>query len=135
VKTGCACGGAAGGWHRIGCQTTAATQPHAMVNDTGDVFYPDSAIDAALFALDHGARFADPAAGAAWLTEVTDDPTPAAPGCGCVVRQHPEWGEVTVHPQGGCPTHPVLPATPAPDDPPAAHLPGAVGLAVQAGPR
>lgn len=36
--------------------TVAATQPNAMVNDAGDVFYPDSAEDAALFASWHDAR-------------------------------------------------------------------------------
>lgn len=34
----------------------AATEPHAMVNDDGEVFYPDGAEDAAYFAEHHGAR-------------------------------------------------------------------------------
>jgi hypothetical protein len=34
----------------------AATQPHVMVNDDGDVFYPDSPEDAAYFAEHHAAR-------------------------------------------------------------------------------
>jgi hypothetical protein len=35
----------------------AAGQPHAMVNDEGDYFYPDGEEDAAMFAEQHGARF------------------------------------------------------------------------------
>lgn len=100
--------------HAVDCAVTAATQPHAMVDDLGQVFYPDSAIDMAWFAREHGARFMDPVAGAAWLAEVTDDPTPTtgAPeehyfpeGCGCHIREDPEWGDVYAHPPGGCRVH------------------------------
>ena len=42
--------------HDIDCATVAATQPHAMVNDAGDVFYPDNAEDAEWFAREHDAR-------------------------------------------------------------------------------
>lgn len=34
----------------------AAQQPNAMVNDEGDVFYPDGPEDAEWFAREHGAR-------------------------------------------------------------------------------
>lgn len=44
------------GLHDIDCATVAETQPHAMVNDAGDVFYPDNAEDAQWFAREHGAR-------------------------------------------------------------------------------
>lgn len=40
----------------IDSPAVAATQPHAMVNDAGDVFYPDSPEDAAWFAAEHNAR-------------------------------------------------------------------------------
>lgn len=39
-----------------GCDS-AEDQPHAMVNDEGDYFYPDDEEDAAMFAEQHGARF------------------------------------------------------------------------------
>jgi hypothetical protein len=42
----------------------AVEAPHAMVNDDGDLFYPDGPDDAAEFAEHHGARFVDP--GFAW---------------------------------------------------------------------
>lgn len=38
----------------------AVEQPHAMVNEDGDVFYPDSAEDAAWFAREHAARPLNP---------------------------------------------------------------------------
>jgi hypothetical protein len=34
----------------------ALSQPHAMVNDSGEVFYPDGEEDARWFADEHGAR-------------------------------------------------------------------------------
>jgi hypothetical protein len=40
----------------------ARSQPHAMVNDQGDVFYPDSEEDARWFAEEHGAWPLDAAA-------------------------------------------------------------------------
>lgn len=46
--------------HSIDCLTVAATQPHAMINDRLDVFYPDSPEDADHFARTYGARFLDP---------------------------------------------------------------------------
>lgn len=46
-----------GRWHAIDCATVAATQPHVMVNDDREVFYPDGPEDAAYFAREHGARF------------------------------------------------------------------------------
>lgn len=45
---------------RVESLDVAATQPHAMVNDAGDVFYPDGPEDAAEFAAEHGARFLNP---------------------------------------------------------------------------
>lgn len=41
---------------RVDCPTVAASQPHAMVNDAGEVFYPDGPEDAAYFAEHHGAH-------------------------------------------------------------------------------
>jgi hypothetical protein len=38
----------------------AADQPHAMINDAGDMFYPDGPEDAAEFNREHGARFVHP---------------------------------------------------------------------------
>ncbi len=35
----------------------ARTQPHAMIDDLGQVFYPDNDEDAAEFAREHGARY------------------------------------------------------------------------------
>lgn len=46
--------------HSIDCLTEAATQPHAMVNDELEVFYPDNPDDAAHFVHEYGARFLDP---------------------------------------------------------------------------
>ena len=43
--------------HAVECLITAANTPHAMVNEAGEVFYPDSPEDALLFAVDHGAEF------------------------------------------------------------------------------
>lgn len=51
----CTCG-AVGELHSITCLWEAWTQPHAMVNDHGEVFYPDNAEDAAHFAEHEGAR-------------------------------------------------------------------------------
>lgn len=48
----CGCGDR----HSITCPVVASTQPNAMVNARGDVFYPDSAEDAAWFTAEHGAR-------------------------------------------------------------------------------
>jgi hypothetical protein len=110
----CDCGAVGDGPHSITCATVAATVPYAMVDDAGQVFYPDSPIDAAAFAALHGARFLDPIAGAEWLTEAADDPAPTtgAPeeyhfpeGCVCHIRDDIDWGEVYVHPPGGCPVH------------------------------
>ena len=46
--------------HSITCLVEAATQPHAMVDDDGGVFYPDGPEDAAWFAEMYGARPLDP---------------------------------------------------------------------------
>ena len=46
--------------HSIDCLINAATQPHAMVNDEFEVFYPDNPEDAAHFAHEYDARFLDP---------------------------------------------------------------------------
>lgn len=43
------------GRHRIDCLTTAALTPHALVNNEGEVFYPDNDEDAAYFTEHHGA--------------------------------------------------------------------------------
>lgn len=51
----CCFGKMAGRSHNIDCIAVAKTQPHAMVNDEGEVFYPDSPEDAAYFAEEHGA--------------------------------------------------------------------------------
>lgn len=48
------------GTHRIDCPVEAASQPHAMINDAGEVFYPDGPVDARLFADEDGARPLDP---------------------------------------------------------------------------
>lgn len=53
----CTCGADAGGLHSIVCMTVAADQPHAMVDDHGDVYYPDNEDDAAVFIEHHGARW------------------------------------------------------------------------------
>lgn len=50
----CTCG-TRGPLHSIVCMGVAAAQPHAMVNDAGEVFYPDDPDDAAWFAEQHGA--------------------------------------------------------------------------------
>ena len=42
---------------QIGSMDVARQQPHAMVNDEGEVFYPDSDEDARWFAAEHGARY------------------------------------------------------------------------------
>lgn len=52
------------GLHSITCMVSAATQPHAMVNDAGGVFYPDGPGDAVWFAEHEGARFLNPTAAA-----------------------------------------------------------------------
>jgi hypothetical protein len=46
--------------HSIDCVETAKTQPHAMINRDGEVFYPDNIADAIAFAQDHGAWPLDP---------------------------------------------------------------------------
>lgn len=43
--------------HSVECLTVAVTQPHAMVNVQGDVFYPDSREDAEDFYNEYGARY------------------------------------------------------------------------------
>ena len=50
----CTCMGRDTG-HTIWCLAIAASQPHAMINDEGEVFYPDNDADAALFARYHDA--------------------------------------------------------------------------------
>lgn len=57
----CTCGGQ--DVHSLHCLAVAATQPHAMINDSGEVFYPDNADDADFFAREHGAR---PVTATAW---------------------------------------------------------------------
>lgn len=42
--------------HSITCIVEARTQPHAMVNDHGEIFYPDDIEDALAFAREEGAR-------------------------------------------------------------------------------
>jgi hypothetical protein len=51
----------------------AATQPHAMVDDDGCFWYPDSPDDAAYFAKHHGARPLNPDA---FRNAFTEAPTP-----------------------------------------------------------
>lgn len=46
--------------HSVTCLTVAATQPNAMIDDDGDVYYPDNPEDADHFALHYGARPLDP---------------------------------------------------------------------------
>lgn len=72
----CTCRAAAGALHSICCLISAATQPHAMIDDDGDVYYPDNPDDAQHFADAYGARMLDPTAGAAWLASFTDPPAP-----------------------------------------------------------
>lgn len=57
----CSCGAvsastASAGLHSITCFVTAWTQPHAMFNLAGEVFYPDSAEDARELAAGFDAR-------------------------------------------------------------------------------
>ncbi|HEY6115917.1 MAG TPA: hypothetical protein VI172_08165 [Candidatus Dormibacteraeota bacterium] len=42
---------------QIDSMSVASQQPNAMVNDAGEVFYPDNDEDARLFAAEHGARY------------------------------------------------------------------------------
>lgn len=42
--------------HRIDCLTQTVDQPHAMINDHDEVFYPDDREDARVFATEEGAR-------------------------------------------------------------------------------
>ena len=51
--------------HRIDCLTVAATQPGTMINDDGEVFYPDDDEDAAYFAEHHSAYLLVPDEGTA----------------------------------------------------------------------
>lgn len=46
--------------HGIECMLVAADQPNVMVNDAGEVFYPDNADDAARFAAEHDAYLLRP---------------------------------------------------------------------------
>lgn len=46
---------------RIDSLQATAQQPHAMTNDQGEVFYPDSDEDAQWFTEQHGARPLNPA--------------------------------------------------------------------------
>lgn len=46
--------------HLVTCPAVAAGQPQAMVNDDGEVFYPDGPEDADWFAAHHEARPLDP---------------------------------------------------------------------------
>ena len=55
----CTCG-ASTSLHDVDCLKVAATQPHAMINDAGDVFYPDDASEAEWFAREHDARPLNP---------------------------------------------------------------------------
>lgn len=55
--------------HSITYMVTAVTQPHAMVNDAGDVFYPDGPGDAVWFAEHEGARFLNEPAATAMFGE------------------------------------------------------------------
>ena len=41
-------------FHSITCIETAKTQPHTLINDDGDVFYPDDVEDADYFIENHG---------------------------------------------------------------------------------
>lgn len=50
----CTCMGRDAG-HTIWCLLVAAAHPDAMINDDGEVFYPDSPQDAAWFAAEHDA--------------------------------------------------------------------------------
>lgn len=45
---------------RIDSEVVAAAVPYAMVNDGGDVFYPDNPQDEAYYAAEHGARPVNP---------------------------------------------------------------------------
>jgi hypothetical protein len=51
----CTCG-ASTSLHDVDCLKVAATQHNAMINDAGEVFYPDGPDDAAWFAREHDAR-------------------------------------------------------------------------------
>ena len=55
----CTCG-ASTSLHDVDCLTVAATSPNAMINDAGDVFYPDNPDDAEWFAWEHDARPLNP---------------------------------------------------------------------------
>lgn len=123
----CTCGRAGtAGAHAIDCMIVAAEQPNAMTNAAGDVFYPDNAADAAVFAQDHGAVFlADPTGALAkpchpvpYLPDAAeagpDDPAPTTGGpvdydwpvgCVCHLRDDADWGEHFVAPPQGCPVH------------------------------
>jgi hypothetical protein len=59
VTVACTCH-ASTSLHGIDCHQVAAAQPNAMVNDVGDVFYPDNPADAAWFASEHDARPLNP---------------------------------------------------------------------------
>jgi hypothetical protein len=72
----CTCRAGDGGLHGICCLVSAATQPHAMVDADGAVFYPDNLDDARHFADGYGAWMLNPSAGAAWLVS-EGDPSPS----------------------------------------------------------
>jgi len=69
----CTCGRT--GLHSITCMVEAATQPHAMIDDHGGVYYPDNAEDAAWFAEMQGARFLNPTAALAVFVPTTEGDT------------------------------------------------------------
>lgn len=51
---------------RIGSFEIAQHYPNAMINDDGEVFYPDSSEDAAWFRMEHGAQLIVAAEGLVW---------------------------------------------------------------------
>lgn len=57
---------------RIGSIEVARRYPNAMINDAGEVFYPDSDEDAAWFRAEHGARLIVAAEGPVWDGEGID---------------------------------------------------------------
>lgn len=115
IRIRCTCN-TVGNLHAITCLITAAGQPHAMVNDALEVFYPDGPEDAQVFALHHGAEMLNPD----FSFPHSDDPTPTTggpfddyelsrpDGCTCYVREDPEYGETWTRPAGGCPVHNAL---------------------------
>lgn len=132
----CFCGGVGDGLHRVWCPagldvTEPPTNPNAMIDPVGFVFYPDDATDAAHLKQSHRAVPLNPES---WpfgelptnpcytvpCPPWSDDPRPITgaefgatyatdwpEGCRCYLREVPDQGEVFTPPSdgSGCPVH------------------------------